>query len=84
MKNWKNKIINVVMWLLRMREPKIHMYEFQKVFNKRDVPLSSIKEEFQQGLLKYIEHNGLYNLTMGENKEFQKVTFKAFIADGKK
>ena len=84
MKKWKVKIINTVTWLLQMDTPKIHVYTFQKVFDKeREVPLSSMKKEFQDGLLRYVEHNKLVDLTMSENKEYNKVTFKISI-NGKK
>ena len=80
---WKNKILNAVIWLLRMDRPKVHVYQYQMKFDNREMPIGKIKTDFQRGLLKYIEHNKLVDLTMKERKDSQTITFKISI-NGKK
>lgn len=77
------KILNFVTWLLRMNVPKIHVYQYQMIFDNREMPLGKIKTEFQHGLLRFIEHNKLVDLTMKERGKFQTITFKISI-NGKK
>lgn len=84
MNNTKIKILNAIAWLLRMEVPKIHVYTFQKVFDKREIPLSSIKQEFEDGLIRYVNYNKYFNLTMKSKDDVQTITFKILIADGKK